>query len=176
MDGSHDSFYFKAAESPVRQHQALVQQQTPCCCLKQVRCFSKVPAIIVISHRQFKKLNFMMILFTDSPAVIAYWTIRYWFIHLYLACLLGPITPCLHNCNMFFARSELPEEKENIYKEVEKEIGRDILEMSTVTENGIMDVKVGFVLTTPQIDCTFFRQFKILALWFECWKVKNYAR
>jgi len=39
------------------------------------------------------------------------------------------------------ARSELPEEKENIYKEVEKEIGRDILEMSTVTENGIMDVK-----------------------------------
>ena len=64
---------------------------------------------------------------------------------------------------MFFARSELPEEKENIYKEVEKEIGRDILEMSTVTENGIMDVKVGFVLTTPQINCTFFRQFKILA-------------
>ena len=56
---------------------------------------------------------------------------------------------------MFFARSELPEEKENIYKEVEKEIGRDILEMSTVTENGIMDVKVGFVLTTPQIDYTF---------------------
>jgi nucleolar GTP-binding protein len=39
------------------------------------------------------------------------------------------------------ARSELTEEKEAIYKEIEKEIGRDILEMSTVTELGVMDVK-----------------------------------
>ena len=40
------------------------------------------------------------------------------------------------------ARSELTEEKEAIYKEIEKEIGRDILEMSTVTEVGVIDVKV----------------------------------
>jgi len=39
------------------------------------------------------------------------------------------------------ARSEFPEEKEAIFKELEKELGRDILEMSTVTEDGIMDVK-----------------------------------
>jgi len=39
------------------------------------------------------------------------------------------------------ARTELPEEKEAIFKEIEKEIGRDILEMSTVTETGVMDVK-----------------------------------
>ena len=43
------------------------------------------------------------------------------------------------------ARTELTEEKEIIYKEIEKEIGRDILEMSTVTEVGVMDVKVRFV-------------------------------
>jgi len=39
------------------------------------------------------------------------------------------------------ARSELPAEKEEIFKEIEKEIGRDILQMSTVTETGVMDVK-----------------------------------
>ena len=44
------------------------------------------------------------------------------------------------------ARTELTEEKEIIYKEIEKEIGRDILEMSTVTEVGVMDVKVRFVM------------------------------
>lgn len=43
------------------------------------------------------------------------------------------------------ARTELTEEKEIIYKEIEKEIGRDILEMSTVTEVGVMDVKVRIV-------------------------------
>jgi len=45
------------------------------------------------------------------------------------------------NKNDVLARSELTEEKEAIYKEIEKEIGRDILEMSTVTEDGVMDVK-----------------------------------
>jgi len=39
------------------------------------------------------------------------------------------------------ARSELPAEKEAIFKDIEKEIGRDILEMSTVTEAGVMEVK-----------------------------------
>jgi len=39
------------------------------------------------------------------------------------------------------ARGELTEDKEAIYKEIEKEIDRDILEMSTVTEVGVMDVK-----------------------------------
>jgi nucleolar GTP-binding protein len=39
------------------------------------------------------------------------------------------------------ARSEFPDEKEAIFKELENELGRDILEMSTVTENGVMDVK-----------------------------------
>jgi len=38
-------------------------------------------------------------------------------------------------------RSEFDEEKENLFKEIEKEIGREILEMSTVTEEGVMDVK-----------------------------------
>ena len=40
------------------------------------------------------------------------------------------------------SRAELGEEKEAIYKEIEKEIGTQILEMSTVTEQGVMDVKV----------------------------------
>jgi len=39
------------------------------------------------------------------------------------------------------ARSELSADKEAIYKEIEKEIGREILEMSTVTETGVIDVK-----------------------------------
>ena len=39
-------------------------------------------------------------------------------------------------------RAELDAGKEEIYKQIEKEIGRDILEMSTVTEKGVMDVKV----------------------------------
>jgi len=38
-------------------------------------------------------------------------------------------------------RSEFNEHQEGIFKEIEKEIGRDILEMSTVTEEGVMDVK-----------------------------------
>merc|ERR1719266_475203 len=40
------------------------------------------------------------------------------------------------------SRSELSEEKEAILKDIEKEIGRDIMEMSTVTESGVMDVKI----------------------------------
>jgi len=40
------------------------------------------------------------------------------------------------------ARSELSEEKEAIMKEIEKEIGRPILEMSTVAETGVMEVKI----------------------------------
>jgi len=40
------------------------------------------------------------------------------------------------------ARSELSGEKEAILKEIEKEIGRDIMEMSTVTEAGVMEVKI----------------------------------
>jgi len=39
------------------------------------------------------------------------------------------------------ARSELSADQEAIYKDIEKEIGRDILEMSTITETGVMDVK-----------------------------------
>merc|ERR1719481_1995011 len=38
-------------------------------------------------------------------------------------------------------RSEFNEEKEGIFKDIEKEVGQDILEMSTVTEEGVMDVK-----------------------------------
>jgi len=38
-------------------------------------------------------------------------------------------------------RSEFNEEKEGVFKEIEKEVGQDILEMSTVTEEGVMDVK-----------------------------------
>lgn len=38
-------------------------------------------------------------------------------------------------------RSEFPTEKEDVFKEIEKEIGRDILEMSTVTEEGVIEVK-----------------------------------
>jgi len=38
-------------------------------------------------------------------------------------------------------RSEFTEEKEVIFKDIEKEIGRDILEMSTTTEEGVIEVK-----------------------------------
>jgi len=38
-------------------------------------------------------------------------------------------------------RSEFSQEKEEVFKEIEKEVGHDILEMSTVTEEGVMDVK-----------------------------------
>merc|ERR1712130_676526 len=38
-------------------------------------------------------------------------------------------------------RGEFTEEKEAIFKEIEKDIGREILEMSTVTEEGVMEVK-----------------------------------
>jgi len=38
-------------------------------------------------------------------------------------------------------RGEFSEEKEAIFKEIEKDIGREILEMSTVTEEGVMEVK-----------------------------------
>jgi len=40
------------------------------------------------------------------------------------------------------SRPEFTPEKEEIFKEIEKEIGRDILEMSTLTEDGVMDVKI----------------------------------
>jgi len=40
------------------------------------------------------------------------------------------------------SRPEFTPEKEEIFKEIEKELGRDILEMSTVTEQGVMNVKV----------------------------------
>jgi hypothetical protein len=46
------------------------------------------------------------------------------------------------------ARAELSEEKEAIYKEIEKEIGTQILEMSTVTEQGVIDVKVPYILVS----------------------------
>merc|ERR1711962_1399095 len=39
------------------------------------------------------------------------------------------------------SRGELSEEQEALFKEMEKEVEGDILEMSTVTENGVMDVK-----------------------------------
>jgi nucleolar GTP-binding protein len=39
------------------------------------------------------------------------------------------------------ARSEFPPEKEAIFAEMEKELGREILQMSTVNEEGVMDVK-----------------------------------
>jgi len=51
-----------------------------------------------------------------------------------------PLLVVSNKCDVL-ARSEFTEEKEAIFKELEKELGRDILEMSTVTENGIMDVK-----------------------------------
>ena len=38
-------------------------------------------------------------------------------------------------------RGEFTDEKEAIFKEIEKDIGREILEMSTVTEEGVMEVK-----------------------------------
>lgn len=38
-------------------------------------------------------------------------------------------------------RSEFTEEKEEIFKDIEKEIGRSVLEMSTATEEGVMEVK-----------------------------------
>jgi len=38
-------------------------------------------------------------------------------------------------------RSELNAEKEELFKAIEKEIGREIMEMSTVTEEGVMEVK-----------------------------------
>jgi len=47
----------------------------------------------------------------------------------------------ISNKSDVLARSELSEEKEAIFKELEKELGSDILEMSTVTEDGVMDVK-----------------------------------
>merc|ERR1719203_1261807 len=39
-------------------------------------------------------------------------------------------------------RGEFTEEKEAIFKDIEKEIGRPILEMSTVAETGVMEVKI----------------------------------
>jgi len=39
-------------------------------------------------------------------------------------------------------RSELAEDKEDIMKAIEIELGKEILEMSTVTEEGVMDVKI----------------------------------
>ena len=62
-----------------------------------------------------------------------------------------PLIVVTNKCDVL-ARSEFTEEKEAVYKEIEKEIGRDILEMSTVTEVGVMDVKV--------IILHFYREFK----------------
>jgi len=39
------------------------------------------------------------------------------------------------------SRGELSEDQEALYKDIEKEIEGEIMEMSTVTENGVMDVK-----------------------------------
>ena len=63
-----------------------------------------------------------------------------------------PLIVVTNKCDEL-ARSEFTEEKEAVYKEIEKEIGRDILEMSTVTEVGVMDVKV--IVT---ILCTIYRK------------------
>jgi nucleolar GTP-binding protein len=56
-----------------------------------------------------------------------------------------PLVVVANKCDVL-ARAELPEEKEAIYKEIEKEIGTQILEMSTVTEQGVIDVKVPYIL------------------------------
>ena len=52
-----------------------------------------------------------------------------------------PLVVVANKCDVL-SRAELTEEKEIIYKEIEKEIGTKILEMSTVTEQGVIDVKV----------------------------------
>jgi len=52
-----------------------------------------------------------------------------------------PLVVVANKCDVL-ARSELSEEKEKIFKEIEKEIGRDIMEMSTVSETGVMEVKI----------------------------------
>jgi tRNA U34 5-carboxymethylaminomethyl modifying GTPase MnmE/TrmE len=52
-----------------------------------------------------------------------------------------PLVVVANKCDVL-SRSELSEEKEAIYKEIEKEIGAQILEMSTVTEQGVIEVKV----------------------------------
>jgi len=52
-----------------------------------------------------------------------------------------PLIVVANKCDVL-TRSELSEEKEAILKEIEKEIGREIMEMSTVTETGVMDVKI----------------------------------
>nr|ALS04465.1 putative nucleolar GTP-binding protein 1-like protein [Acartia pacifica] len=51
-----------------------------------------------------------------------------------------PLMVVSNKCDVV-ARSELSEEKEAIFKEIEKELGMDIMQMSTVTETGVMDVK-----------------------------------
>ena len=56
-----------------------------------------------------------------------------------------PLVVVANKCDVL-ARAELSEEKEAIYKEIEKEIGTQILEMSTVTEQGVIDVKVPYSL------------------------------
>ena len=71
-----------------------------------------------------------------------------------------PLLVVSNKCDVL-ARSEFTEEKEAIFKELEKELGRDILEMSTVTENGIMDVKVlNFIL---YFDFFLLRSFKFIS-------------
>ncbi len=56
-----------------------------------------------------------------------------------------PLVVVANKCDVL-ARAELSEDKEAIYKEIEKEIGTQILEMSTVTEQGVIDVKVPHIL------------------------------
>jgi len=51
-----------------------------------------------------------------------------------------PLLVISNKCDII-SRSDLSEDQEKIFKEIETELGRDILEMSTVTEAGVMDVK-----------------------------------
>jgi len=51
-----------------------------------------------------------------------------------------PLLVISNKCDII-SRSDLAEDQEQIFKEIETELGRDIMEMSTVTETGIMEVK-----------------------------------
>merc|ERR1712200_26183 len=51
-----------------------------------------------------------------------------------------PLLVISNKCDII-SRSDLSEDQEQIFREMETELGRDILEMSTVTEAGVMDVK-----------------------------------
>jgi len=51
-----------------------------------------------------------------------------------------PLLVISNKCDII-SRADLAEDQEKIFKEIETELGRDIMEMSTVTETGIMEVK-----------------------------------